>query len=194
MNLTASSSVQEMYPADLAMLPHQGQWRTITMDQEEVLLWSWIDMKACFYIFRLPDCWAPYFAFDHGFDSQALGLSGPRRTVHLGSVTLPMGWISAMGLAQYLHRQMHIRGTGGPCAGLPLDREVRKDKPVPALASGRQPPGGLWQIYADDFDVIERAKDEEEAAALQLESAEWYRAAHAAYDHWNAPHLHREGR
>ena len=33
-----------------------------------------------------------------------------------------------MGLVQYLHRRALLLGAGTPSAGLPLDREMRKDK------------------------------------------------------------------
>ena len=73
MNLTATNSVQTIIQGDVKKLPYIGQWRCLLLEDGQVLLWSADDLKGAFYIFRLPECWAPYFAFDIVFDGKEIG-------------------------------------------------------------------------------------------------------------------------
>ena len=138
MNLTASNSVMKDLRGDIPALFYFGQWRAIILAPSETMLRSFEDMVGCFHIFRLPDEWSPYFAFNMSFTSDELGLQGKER-VWLGSCVMPMGWSNSMGIVQYLHRRFLAKTTGSPqvCPlsrqGLPLVREVRKDKPFPKL-------------------------------------------------------------
>jgi hypothetical protein len=99
MNLTASNLLRPAFGADIESLPHAGLWRAILLEAEEVLMWSYEDLKGAFYLFKLRPEWAKVFCFDMEFDATELGVpgSGPR---WIGAVTLPMGWLSAMGIAQ----------------------------------------------------------------------------------------------
>ncbi|CAK0836863.1 unnamed protein product, partial [Prorocentrum cordatum] len=115
------------------------------------------DLMEDFYFFRLPDAWAPLFAFDAVLDAASLGLGAPFGDhVYLGAVTMPMGCNSAMGLVQYVHRRMLSEAELGP-SPLPRGREARKDRSFPALRGGsalRE----LWQGYCDDADYAEFAR------------------------------------
>jgi len=188
MNLTATNSVQEILEGDVHALPYIGQWRAICLRDGEVLLWNAEDLKGCFYIFRLPDEWAPWFAFDMVFTGAQLGISPSDELFWLGAVTLPMGWKSAMGVAQYLHRRLLTRLGGGPQAPLlPHDRELRKDRVAPFLRADRDEFSRWWQIYCDDLDIGVVCKSQEEAEAKRQELDSWQTAARQAYDHWNVP-------
>ena len=215
MNLTASNSFQETFAGDIDGLPYIGQWRCIFLEDDNYLSWNAEDLKGCFYIFRLPRGWARNFAFDEVFTRGELELTGPPdEKVWLGAVVIPMGWLSAMGVAQYLHRRLVLAYTGSPTS-FPLAREVRKDKIFPLLCDLAVELARLWQIYADDLDVMEvlRVKDLarlpecqpgsgrlRDAAVEALRKAlaagqaghdgkvhEWMKAARCAYDHWNVP-------
>eukprot|EP00973_Karenia_brevis_P046765 6488718-Karenia_brevis.AAC.1 len=75
-----------------------------------------------------------------------------------------MGWVNAMGLAQYLHRRMHEMGMKLG-RQLPAGREVRKDKAMPRLCEKSASNGGdcssFWQVYCDDLDICELEADSE---------------------------------
>ena len=187
MNLTATNEVQTLFDGDIATLPYIGQWRAITLREEEVLMWSAEDLKGCFYIFRLPDAWAPWFAFDVSFSGAELGLADKER-YWLGAIVLPMGWKSAMGIAQYLHRRLLTCLGGSPQSGLlPHARELRKDRATPILSSRRNEFKEWWQVYCDDLDIAEVAATPQEAAAKRKELHEWQVAARDAYHFWNVP-------
>ena len=74
MNLTATNSVQHDYAGDIGAQPSPMQWRAFHLHEHEQLVWSWEDLRGCFYIFRLPRVWAPHFAFDYQYDSAELGI------------------------------------------------------------------------------------------------------------------------
>ncbi|CAK0854449.1 unnamed protein product [Prorocentrum cordatum] len=180
MNLTASNSVQELWAGDINLLPHFGMWRFIMLEGEQELAWSWPDLKGCFYLFRLRRTWAPLFAFNWHYEASELGVPGHGRR-WLASVNLPMGWKSAMGLVQYLHRKPLMR-TGAPSRALPVPRELRKDRAVPPLLPGGGDMSALWQIYADDLDVPEIFSSREDLEAARAGgSAAYYDAARARY-------------
>ena len=157
--LVASNSLQEKRDGDIQMLPYPGQWRSILLNDEGVLLWSNDDMKGCFFLFRLPPAWHKWFALNLVYFRGELGLDGdPFAPVYLACTVIPVGTLSAMGIVQYLHRRMCIVGTGSPQSGpngLPGDREVRKDKRVPVSLPHLKGYEKLWQVYADDEDTIE---------------------------------------
>ena len=67
MQFKATNSVSLFYPCDIKTLPFFAQWRCFQLGAGGFLMWSWYDMKGCFYIFRLPAAWAPLFAFDVSF-------------------------------------------------------------------------------------------------------------------------------
>ena len=89
---------------------------------------------------------------DCRFQVSSLGLPGDD-DAWLGSVVVPMGWVNAMGLAQYLQRRMLAIGTGSPIRVLPLSRELREDKPMPIMDSTSPGLNSNWQVYCDDLDI-----------------------------------------
>ena len=198
-NLTASNELQLKVDGDAPKLPMAVQWRLIQLREEEYLIWSWKDLKGCFHIFRLPATWLKLFVLNKQFNRKSLGLSGSG-TCFLGVTVVPMGWINAFGLVQYAHRRMLIVGTGGPTdyprmsgskeerkPGLPVDREIRKDKTFPLLDSSVEGMDDLWQVYCDDFDEVEICQGNEEVTELQKGIGAFQQAATAAYRWWDAP-------
>ncbi|CAK0901035.1 unnamed protein product, partial [Prorocentrum cordatum] len=163
MILTATNDVSLDFGGDTGALPYFAQWRSIALGPDEELAWSFDDLTGAFYPYRLPDAWAPLFAFDAVFDAASLGLGVPfGGQVYLGAVAMPMGYKHAMGLVQYVHRRMLSEAGLGP-SPLPRGREVRKDRSVPAQRGGsalRE----LWQLYCDDADYAELARRRSEPA------------------------------
>ena len=185
MNLTASNSVMEDLRGDIGALPYFGQWKAIILNDNENLLWSYEDMIGCFHLFRLPDSWSRYFAFNCAFKASDLGLEGDK-SVYIGSRVMPMGWCNSMGIVQYLHRRLLTKATGSP-QSLPMKREVRKDKPFPVFNSSSADLSAFWQTYCDDFDLPELVRESPEFYK-QLEGLhEWHELARDLYRAGNVP-------
>ncbi|CAK0891703.1 unnamed protein product [Prorocentrum cordatum] len=77
MNLAATKEVPLDFGGDLGALPYFAQWRSIVLGPDEELARSFDDFKGAFYVFRLPDAWAPLFAFDAVVDAASPGLGAP---------------------------------------------------------------------------------------------------------------------
>ena len=183
MNLTATNSVSIDHGCDIGALPYYAQWRSIIVGPNEELVWSYDDLKGAFYLFKLPSSWAPLFAFDAAFSARDLQLGeewGPG-PIYLGAITMPMGYKNAMGLVQYVHRRM-LAADGRTTTGLPRDREIRKDRAVPALVSGSRALRSLWQVYCDDADYAELIKK-----LATLEAPVFAQAARTMYSDLGAP-------
>ena len=73
----------------------------------------------------MPAGWMKLFAFNIQVTGEDLGLNH-RRKGYLASRVLPMGFLNAVGIANYLLRTLQTRKSNVHM-GLPLDREVRRD-------------------------------------------------------------------
>eukprot|EP00971_Amphidinium_carterae_P346582 6488142-Amphidinium_carterae.1 len=148
---------------------------------------SWDDLKAAFYVFRLPSQWKRLFTFAAEFSSSDFGLDGPVRPVWLGAVAIPMGWRNAVGVVQYLHRRL-LLGWCSPSrsvetsVGLPLAREARRDRPFPLVSSTSVAQSTAWQVYIDDLDILCVYSVGSEPADAQLQAV-----ARERYEAWGAP-------
>ena len=71
--LTATNSITRGLEGDIELLPFMGQWKNIALMEGEALLWSWEDLKCCFYIFGLPEAWSKHFVLDWKFTGTELG-------------------------------------------------------------------------------------------------------------------------
>ena len=142
-NAIPSNLVQLMIMGDLGMFPVDPPWPTLILGLGEGLLWDSEDVKSCFTIYRMIPEWRRYFTLS----KQAM-VNGVWCWVLVA--VLPMGWLSAVGVAQHLFRRV----LSSPLAGsalLPHQRELRRDKPFPACEGGAGP-RWWWSIYIDDFD------------------------------------------
>eukprot|EP00971_Amphidinium_carterae_P351395 6492090-Amphidinium_carterae.2 len=167
MNLTPSNCLQNPIVADMTLLPHYSQWANISLADGQVLLWSSEDLRCAFYLFHLPEQWQPFMTISKPIPGRLLGLEATQ--VYLTCRVLPMGWVSACGILQHVHRRLLL---SSPTSLLSADREIRKDTVLPVLKScsedlwntsslddkallTEQPFTLLWQIYIDNLDVIE---------------------------------------
>ena len=101
-----------------------------------------------------------------------------------------MGFTSAVGMVQYLHRRMMILGSK-VLPGLPVSRELRKDRAVPLMRGDIEELATIWEVFCDDLDVIEimltewRVMMEDPAAEEVLHP--YHSWARNAFLLWNAP-------
>eukprot|EP00972_Heterocapsa_arctica_P096243 14199636-Heterocapsa_arctica.AAC.1 len=62
------------------------------------------DMQGCFHVFRLPAVWRKWFALTKPIHRPGPG--GHLETVWLTVAVVPMGWLSAVGIVQHIHRRL----------------------------------------------------------------------------------------
>ena len=120
------------------------------------------EITCAFYLFKLPEAWRPYFAV--GLSIRPCDLIGPAAAIlraklnakgipedtpgYLYLHVLHMGWFSAVGIMQAIHRNLlGTRLAGG--AHLPEYAEVRKTAVMPTSDSQRFL--AAWQVYLDNF-------------------------------------------
>ena len=141
-NLVPSNQVQLMIKGDNRTLPYLGQWCGCLVEENELVVWSSEDVKCCFYVFRLPRQWGKFFVLNYEFDGRLFGKKG---RVRLTLNVVPMGWLSAVGVIQYLHRQLAFK-----MAKLPKQLELRRDAPLPVNENFSI--HHFWQLYIDNYD------------------------------------------
>eukprot|EP00971_Amphidinium_carterae_P351971 6492369-Amphidinium_carterae.2 len=188
MNLQLINGFMKAFPGDTHTLPVMTRLRSLIVDGDSVVESSFEDLKGCFYLLGLRQGWARLFAFDLKYTPAELGLpdTGDVGPVYLGARVVPMGWKSAVGLVQYIHKRL-LRESALPLqlgAGLPSDRELRADRPLPLHRGGCSGFDKLWQLYIDDFDVLELVSVYEEA---KHGPPEWQQRARNTYDHYRLP-------
>lgn len=151
MNLTPSNAIQGLQQGDLDTLASASHWAGCRLPQGSALLWSGDDQRGAFYAWSLPKEWRPFMAFKWPVPGVALGMPNEPE-VWLASGVIPMGWINSVSLFQHLHRRLGFQSPPAG-AGLEKEREMRRDRPVPASASRVE--GGFVSFYLDDFDTPE---------------------------------------
>ena len=184
-NLIPSNAYFQEIRGDIDGLPYCLQWNAIVLLDDEVLLISQEDMSCAFYLFRLPSEWAKYFAIGQPIKLSELHGNAKARARseahckgmsmsgigYLCLVTLPMGWLSATGVMQAVHRQILVRPKGGGTP-LPTAAEIRKSGVLPMGPDQRFDRG--WQVYLDNF------------AGLSVVKARHLEGAQREIDRWHA--------
>ena len=100
--LVPPNEVQNKVHGDNASLPHYGQWQGLLVRKGDAIYLCSEDMKACFFLFRMPKEWALIFMMTEKVPGWTQGRPD-LASVHFGLPTIPMGWINAVGILQYLH-------------------------------------------------------------------------------------------
>ena len=98
---------------------------------------------------------------------------------YLRSTVLGMGWISSVGLAQYLHREMILRDEPQG-ASLSPNREWRKD-----IGFSPDVVQGNFKVYLDNFDDVELMPMGDNVALDSL--SPWQVSVGESYEYWNVP-------
>lgn len=150
MDLRATNAIMEVIEGDIKTLSGCAAFQHIVIDDGEVLALSGDDLTAAFYLFGLPQEWSEMMVFRERVKMSDLGLEGDKM-VHLGAAALPMGWASAVGVMQHVHRELALR-PGKLGAGLDGDKEIRRDVIFPEMDEA----GPLWSIYLDDTTFLEK--------------------------------------
>ena len=151
MNFIPTNSFQKLMQGDLGTLASSSSWTQFVLGPQEVLLWSGDDQRGAFYAWELPRAWRPFMAFAWPVPGQLVGgVAGSME--YVASRVIPMGWIQAVSLFQHLHRSLGMSAEPAG-AGHSLEKEWRRDRPVPQTSNGKVTE--FVQFYLDDFDCPE---------------------------------------
>ena len=180
MNLTPANMVLRTILGDIETLAGPSLWTATVLEDDEIALISGDDLVCSFYLFKLPAGWSKYFCFSLPVAGSVLGR--PEAQVWVGAAVIPMGWASAVGVMQHLHRSVLLRPYPGG-AGYEALEEMRRDREFP-LERGRR--RHLWNVYLDDTTSIELVNRERLRAAHQ-HPGRWQVKAREAYDRLDIP-------
>ena len=103
-------------------LPYTVQWNSFVLLDDECVLVGQEDMTSAFYLFAMPECWHEFFAVGKPLRLRQLKKNEAvrkkiqrkfgRKAEQEGYPCvrfLPMGWISAVGVMQAIHRGLMLR-------------------------------------------------------------------------------------
>lgn len=179
MNLIPINNLVRGVEGDVATLPG---WSTLTpffLDEGEQLVVSSEDIRCFFYIFKLPEVWKKYMAFNRPLPPCLCPREGKPQRYFLCSLVLPMGFKNPVSIAQHIHRNI-IRWAGERNAVLgDSSRELKKDRSF----SFANP---LIRIYLDNFDLLEKVDKRTASLVAGQPSAESL-ALRCEYESWGIP-------
>ena len=148
MNLIPVNRICRGVEGDVSTLPAWSTLCPFFLLPGEDLVVSSEDVRCFFYIFKIPQVWHKYMAFNRPLPP-SLCPRGKAQRYFLCSKVLPMGFKNSVAVAQHIHRNV-IRWAGKRCGSLGESSfEVRKDRPF----SFGNP---LYRVYLDNFDQLEK--------------------------------------
>ncbi len=187
-NMIPLNALMESLSGDVDTLTGSTGWLSVLMESDEFGLISGEDLTAAFYLFRLPRCWRRFMGINKKIRWTALGQDRPGSTF-LSISVVPMGWASAVGIIQHVHRRLMTHALYGP-AVFRFDEEVNRQKELPQKSR-------LWSLYIDDstildilkkgFDELKRQNEDQAGtpSKVQLKARE-------RYQEWDIPYSKRK--
>ena len=159
MNLTPVNSLVRELQGDLATLPSLATLGQMILGEDELCVISSEDVRCFFYLFRTPDCWHKYMAFNKTLPDDLVPECYKGRPCVLAATVLPMGFQGSVAIAQHVHRNVLKEAalTCEPKVG--GQGEIRKDMGFPQCKD-------RYRIYLDNFDQLE-VVDQAMAAVIQ---------------------------
>ena len=149
MNLVSSNSIMRQFTGAVRNLPSITAWMsTVLVDGEEIRIWQ-SDMCNAFYLFRIPQAWSYYLAFNI-LEEQKDKITGKPTVMALACNVLPMGWLSSVAIMQEIsERILHTKG-------LDLSSQLARNRPLPAWMVGlvdeaKKEERSWWHVYLDNF-------------------------------------------
>ena len=167
-----SNKQQTAIKGDIEQMPVGGEWLHIAPESDEIVFWSSDDIQGCFHVFSLPPAWRRWMILSkpirvampagkagvlasndqlsRGGNAPQAVVSDASRLVWLALAFIPMGWLSAVGVIQHLHRNIISRGR---CqrGGLDSDAELVRGKPFPVTLDSCT--RWWWKVYVENFDI-----------------------------------------
>ena len=181
MDLRATNSVLQVIAGDIKGLSGAAAFTTISLEKGQVISISGDDLVSSFYLFRLPEVWLPYMAFERPIDWRSLGVDRDGSTI-LAACVLPMGFTSSVGIMQHIHRRLALWDPAHG-AGLPSLLEVRKDREWPEVTEEAP----AWCLYLDDSTILRKVQAEV-AIRLAGKPQQEQERLRRAYAFWGIPY------
>ena len=151
------NAVSRKISGDEATLPYVGQVNLLSIPDECEVVIDSEDMASAFNLFLMPTGWRGLFVYEKKVPARVLGLKGSEPTF-VALRTVPMGWISAVGVVQAAIRHLAFK-----IAKLPVSAEVQKHKEFPK--------GDKLLLYLDSVDQL-RLVSKTMAKVLEGEASE----------------------
>ena len=173
-NAIPSNKQQTAIKGDIEQMPVGSEWLHIALETDEIVLWSSDDIQGCFHVFSLPPAWRKWMILSKPIpvampaggagvlttnDKLSRGGNAPQpvgsdssRLIWLALAVIPMGWLSAVGVIQHLHRNIISSGQRHH-GGLDPDAELVRGKPFPVTLESFT--RWWWNVYVDNFDIGE---------------------------------------
>lgn len=149
MNLVPTNSILRQFKGAVKNLPSITSWMSICMDENhELRIWQ-SDMSNAFYLFKIPDPWIYFLAFNLIFPGKMVG-SKYDEPVALACRVLPMGWLSSVAVMQEISERILLTKQLDPLS------QIVKNRPIPQwlvgiLDEARVGSRPWWHIYLDNF-------------------------------------------
>ena len=153
-------------------LPYVGQVGLVSVPQEAEILVDSEDMASAFNLFKMPEGWRGLFVYEKTVKAADVGVAGGGR-VYISLNTIPMGWLSAVGVVQSAIRYLAFE-----IAGLPQEKEVRKWRELPSEEK--------FLLYLDSVDQL-RVVSKTMAKVLEGQPSEEHQAFSEACDRMGLP-------
>ncbi len=134
------NAISQKISGDEDTLPYVGQVSLLHIPEEQEILIDSEDMQSAFNLFAMPIGWRGMFCYEKKVRGRCLGLDTDD-LCFVSLRTVPMGWISAVGVVQAA-----IRTLAFDMAKIPLDKEVQKWKTLPE--------GDRYLLYLDSVDQL----------------------------------------
>ena len=119
------NAVSRKIEGDEGTLPYVGQVHLLHIPDECEIVVDSEDMTSAFNLFRMPEGWRGLFVYEKTVPAHCLGLPGDEPS-YVALRTVPMGWISAVGVVQAAIRHLAFK-----IAKLPAQAEIQKWKEIP---------------------------------------------------------------
>ena len=105
-------------------LPYVGQISLLEVPEEGQVIIDSEDMASAFNLFRMPEGWRGMFVYEKKVPARVLG-GDSDEPVFVALRTIPMGWLSAVGVVQFAIRHLAFE-----IAKLPKEDEIQKWKEI----------------------------------------------------------------
>jgi site-specific DNA-cytosine methylase len=163
MNLVGSNSIMRQFTGAVHNLPSITAWMSIFADEHEYIKMWQSDMSNAFYLFRIPDVWKPFLAFNV-LREESNSHGDVCRVMALACKVLPMGWLSSVSIMQEIsERILNMKQLD------PLSQLVRtKAAPqwmVGIFHAAREQCRLWWHVYLDNFALGHVVSHEDDLAA-----------------------------
>lgn len=134
------NAVSQKIEGSEGTLPYVGQVSLLHIPEEHEVVIDSEDMASAFNLFEMPLGWRGLFVYEKQVPAHVLGLEGDKPT-YVSLRTVPMGWLSAVGVVQEA-----IRYLAFTVAKLPPSGEIQKWKELPR--------GQRFLLYLDSVDQL----------------------------------------